>query len=455
MTTRRRNPQTDPRLPEHAEDSATLYSEPAEQAVLSAIFADPACLDQVRARMTAEAFFRTAHASVFRACCAVVDHGSTIDPLTIATHLDDHRTLDAAGGREYLAYLIDVVPTAANVLYHVGIVADLAARRAVIRTARALQAAAADRAISLAESARAATAALLPTAAETTRGGYVAVGDLVIGVSQDISDAHTGIAAGLAFGYRDLDRATGGMLPGEVLFLCSVPGGCKTALALNVALKAAERGEGVAFVSAEMKDRSLVKRLVSNRAEVPGIALRTGRIQDAEFVQLGAALGALSRLPFWIDDTPEPDVDVIRARARALKAQHPALRWLVVDFIQLVVSGKDADDGRARELSRISYAMKGLAKELDVAVIATCQVDAAGIEKRGDKRPQLGDMQWSQAMRQAGDFVALLYRPAMYTDDVADLLELDFRKARDLEPFKVTLAWNGRFMRVENRGWPA
>lgn len=433
---------------------AELVNEMAEQAVLSALLLDPGIVSETRVVLEPDAFARPAHRTIYNAMLRLVDAGSLIDPLTLSSSLASHSELERSGGMEYVGYLVDVVPTAANWTHHASIVRDLHERRSVIRSAEALIAAVSDKSVSVASAAQEATSALLPSAASMQRGGFVAVADLMYDVARDIEDASSGKMAGLSWGFREMDRQTGGIMPGELAFFCSVPGGCKTALALNIALAAAERGEGVGFVSAEMKDRALVKRLLSNRAQVSGYAIRTGNIQDGEYVRLGATLGSLSHLPLWIDDTPEPDIDVIKARARALKAKHPELRWMMVDFIQLVVSGQDSDDGRARELSRIAYALAGLAKELDVAVVATCQVDAAGIEKRGDKRPQLGDMQWSQAMRQAGHFVALMYRQAMYNDSAEDVIEVDFRKARELEPFKVTLDWMGKYMRVEDQFRP-
>jgi len=430
---------------------AELYSEMAEQAVLGAIVLDPECLDVVRAKITAESFARKAHSAIFSACCGLVDTGSAIDPLTLVTWLTDHGDLDRAGGIEYVHYLVDVIPTAANVLYHVGIVTDLAARRGLVRLAHAMAENAMDRRLPVAAIAQEATAGLLPTASASAATGFRHIRDLAYEVMQDIEDAVNGKAAGLSFGYRCMDRATGGQQRGELLMLGSVPGAGKTAAAINIAVNAAERGEGVAFVSAEMKDRALAKRILSNRARVNGMSLRTGQMADREFVDVGADIGTWNRLPLWIDDTATPDISLIVARSRALKAKHPELAWLMVDFIQLIGSERDSDEVRSLALTNIAYALKGLAKTLDVAVIATFQVDASGIEKRSDKRPQLSDQRWSQGMREAADMMALAYRPAMYSDDAEDVIELDFKKCRDLPPFKVTLEWVGKFMRIQER----
>ena len=427
-----------------------LYSEEAEQAVISAMLSEQDAVVKTREILTGDAFFRPAHRRLFDAMTGLSDRGEIVDPLTLTVALESTDELESVGGRKYLGYLIDVVPSASNVEYHAKIVRDFAERRSLIEIAETLAKAASDGAVPVQDTAQAASSALLPAAASLSKGGFVHIRDLIHDVANDIEAASQGTASGYQFGFRDIDLATGGALPGEVVFVCSVPGACKTALTLNMALSAAERGEGVMYFSAEMKDKALIKRLVSNRAQVNGYSIRTGRIQDGEFVRLGAALGALGQLPFWVDDTPEPDIALMKARARALKAKHPEIKWVYVDFIQLVLSKQDSDEGRARELGRISYALKALAKELDCVVVATCQVDATGIEKRSDKRPQLSDMQWSQAMRQAGDFIVLLYRPAMYDNNAQDVIETDWRKARELAPFKATLNWIGQFMRVED-----
>ncbi|HWG32993.1 MAG TPA: DnaB-like helicase N-terminal domain-containing protein, partial [Gemmatimonadaceae bacterium] len=297
-----------------------LYSEEAEQAVISAMLVEQSAITRTRELLTGESFYRSAHGRLFDAIVSLADRGEIVDPLTLMVSLEASNSLESVGGRKYLAYLIDVVPSASNVEYHARIVRDFAERRSLIQIAETLAKSAADGTVAVQDTAQVASSALLPAAASLSKGGFVHIRDLIFDVANDIEAASQGMATGYQFGFRDIDIATGGALPGEVVFVCSVPGACKTALTLNMGLAAAERGEGVAYFSAEMKDKALVKRLVSNRAQVNGYSIRTGRIQDGEFVRLGAALGALGQLPFWVDDTPEPDIALMKARARALKA---------------------------------------------------------------------------------------------------------------------------------------
>lgn len=431
--------------------SDPLYNQEAEEAVLAAMLMDPKGITTAQELLVADAFYQPIHQTLFRAILNVVSNGAPIDPVNLFSVLEATGDLTRIGGRDFIWYLLDVIPTAANVQYHAKIVRDLADRRATVAVAESLVQMAQDRSIPLQQTAQQATQALLPAAASMTRGGYRHVFDIAQDVADDIEAAARGDALGLSWGYRDIDAATGGLLTGELALLCAVPGAGKTAFALNIGMKTAERGEGVGVVSAEMKDRALVKRLVSNRAQVNGSALRKGTLAESEYVRLGQALGDMRTLPIWVDDTPTPNIELILARARALKAKHPNIRLVILDFIQLIEGMAGSEDNRARELSVISYKLKGLAKELDVGVIATCQVDAANIEKRVDRRPQLSDLRWSQAMREAGDFVVLQYRPAMYDEAALDVLEVVFAKARELAPFKVTLNWIGKFMRVEDQ----
>jgi replicative DNA helicase len=164
----------------------------------------------------------------------------------------------------------------------------------------------------------------------------------------------------------------------------------------------------------------------------------------------------LLSLPLWTDETPTPNIGDIIAKCRARKAEHPEIGLVVVDFIQLVqnqIAGdrRMRDENRSAELSKISYALQALAKELDVAVIATCQVDAAAIEQRTDKRPKLGDARWSQGMREAAHLFATAYRPKMYDETAPDTIELSFLKCRDDSPFVATLDWRGAFMQIRSR----
>ena len=437
------------------------HDEPLEQAVLSAMLLDERVIDGVAALLPADAFYRTAHRLVFEAIVAVHARGAALSPFTLATELADTGRLDAAGGREFIGYLLDAVPGAANVLDHAAIVRAHHARRTLAaQLQQAAHALTADRADAR-ETAQAVFSQLLPFTMEGpgAKRGFVHVKDDLWPILEELEARRGGgERRGIPTGYPELDDPIGGGLQsGELMFLAAVPGGLKTAVAINIALNVADEARvGAAIVSAEMTRQKLHERNLATVGRVPFAAMRSGAFEDDHWPRLANAAGRLSRLPLWVDQTPRPAIGDVMAKCRALKGQHAEIGLVVVDFIQLLQrsakGSRREEENRSQELTDICYSLAGLAKELEVAMIATCQVDAANIEKRDDKRPRLGDLRWSQAMREAGHFVGLLYRPKMYTREPfgPDTLEIDFAKARDAEPFRATLLWEGKYMRVDS-----
>lgn len=426
------------------------YDDDAEQAVLSAMLWDEKAITTATTIIDDTAFYREKNRLVFRAMVDVFEEGSTVDPLTLAAKLESRNALRQSGGKDYIAFLLDAVPTAANVEHHAKIVREHAQLRRLIEIGQRMASEAFERRGSAHEIAQSISAELLPVAASTKSRGFVAVKDLLWPVMEEIEARARGTAqAGIPFGYKAIDSQTGGVKPGELVFICGVPACGKTALLLNIGLRAAlVSNHGTAIVSAEMGAKSLVERLLNGEGRIESLRTRRGTLYDDEFVRLGRAAGLLSHAPLWIDDTATPRLADIRAKCRALKAEHPTIKLILLDFIQLI--GGDDDENRSLELTTISYALKGLAKELEVAVIATCQVDAASVEKSSDKRPRLSMLRWSQGMREAADMIALVYRAGQYDTDAMPFIELDFKKVRDLAEFRVNLNWIGKYMLVED-----
>jgi replicative DNA helicase len=387
------------------------WNEEAEQAVLSACFMDPKAITESRLVLRPESFFRSAHCLLYSALCAVSDRGEVPDYLTVSAELDARKSLDAVGGKDYIGWILDCAPTAANVAHHARLVRETADRRAVISVGERLIEAAHDQTLTPDKAAQIATSELLPVAAHTKTRGFVPISEVLVPVLEDILTRRhnqNGLG-GYTWGYDAIDEETGGYRPGEVIFFCGVPGSGKTALALNVAKRNAQRGNRCAIVSAEMGTKALVERIVNAESAVSSKRARKGEIDDAEWNLMVKVSVGLKSLPLTIDDTAQPNIRDVVAKCRAEKAKYPDLRLIVVDFIQLLQSSDD--DNRSLELTEISYALKGLAKELEVGIIVTCQVDAAAVEKTSDHRPQLHHLRWSQAMREAGDFVCLIFNP--------------------------------------------
>lgn len=425
------------------------YSLETETAVLAACLMEEDAFTVASAILHEEHFHIERHRAVWRAYTALRSTGEVLDPLTL------HDAAKRAGEaekipKEYIGELLDAVPTAVNVGYHSKIVREYAERRALIAAARQLEAAAREGKEKAVAIAATVAGELTRVAAVTSKRGFRAAGEHVWKVMADIEARANGKAPpGIRTGYAAIDEHVGGFRGGDLIILAGVPGSGKTALGVCVLLNAAlDYGVEGAMVSAEMTSTALVERCLSNLAFIESGALRKGRLDNDEWRRLTEAGATLAKLPFHIDDTPRPDVGEVCARLRHLKSKHPALKVAVVDFIQLIRS-KD-DEMIALALTNISYELKGVAKELDIAVIATCQVDASAVEKSETPRPQLHHLRWSQGMREAADFVGLVYRPKVYNPMAEDNIEVSFPKARDLPTFTATLRWVGKYMRAED-----
>lgn len=437
------------------------YSEDAEQAVLSAMLTDQSAILRALEVVDDTMFYAERHRRIFRAMVSITERGGVVDPLTVSDELGRCGELESSGGKDYIGFLVDVVPIGAHVEDHARIVrakADLRAliehTQAALHDAYAGERPAADIAADLQRT-------VLPLSIDTSRAGFVAVKDDLWAVMEDIESAARGgrSARVIPTGYAEIDeRIAGGFERGHFIVLAGVPGSAKTTVALNFALNVATADPpiGVAFVSAEMSRESLIKRSLSNLSQVPLASIRSGCLRDDEYARLSRGAACLSAARLWVDQAATPDIGSIMAKCRKEKADHPEIGLVIVDFIQLVQRKMDRDrrgrdENRSAELTAISYGLQGLAKELDVAVIATSQVDAAAIESRADKRPKLGEARWSQGMREAAHLFATVYRPRMYNPEAFDTIELDFQKGRDDPPFVARFDWNGQYMLMKSK----
>lgn len=425
-------------------------SEDAEAAVLSACLQDHTVIDKVAAIVQPEHFFCVGHTTLFM---ALREHAATvpgpIDVVSLSDGLRRSGNLEAIGGQTYLAHLIDVVMTSDGAEHHAKIVRECAEARALIRTlekeAKALRKRKRQPGESAARISDAVLAVQTPGQAEGFVPASVVTKELTaLLLERDPNNRITGVPSG----FRDIDERTGGFRPGELVILAGVPGSGKTALAWQICLTAARKyGIESGFVSAEMTRTDLVERGVANVAHIETGKLRTAQLTPDEGRRMVRALSELSALPLHIDDTGIPAVQDVIARCVALKARVPGLRLIVVDFIQLLTDG--GDENRAEELRAVSYALKGLAKRLKVAIVAACQLNDKTVEARQDKRPTLADLQGSSGMRQAADFIGLCYRPVMYDPMAEDtLLQVNMAKARGVATFTVNLEAHLRFMRI-------
>ncbi len=460
-----RNPEvTAPRDPYR--DRTPPYSEAAEQAVLSAMLLDADALLRATEYVDESMFYRESHRRVFRAMIALSERGEVVDPLTLTEELSRKNELDAAGGREYIAYLVDVVPTAANVEYHAKIVREKALRRRLIEVSTSIVSEAFDSALPAAELLDAAEQSIFEVNQSRGTEGFTRVKELMYEAMERIEQLHLAgeSVTGVPSGFRDLDEITAGFQPSELIIIAARPSMGKTAFVLNIAQNAAlDAKTPVAFFSLEMSKQSLLQRMLTSEARVDAQRLRKGKLRDDEFVQLGRAAGLLSQAPVWIDDTPAISLLEMRSKARRLKAENN-IGMIVVDYLQLMV-GPPSAENRQQEISTISRSLKALARELRVPVVALSQLSRAPEQRAGDnKRPQLSDLRESGAIEQDADVVMFLYRQEYY--DVlegkdptipdkdgktsAGMAEVIIGKQRNGPTGNVTLFFNRQYTRFEN-----
>jgi replicative DNA helicase len=447
-------------------DRTPPYSEAAEQAVLSAMLLDSDALLRATEYVDESMFYRESHRRIFRAMLALSERGEVIDPLTLTEELSRKSELEAAGGREYIAYLVDVVPTAANVEYHAKIVREKALRRRLIEVSTSIVSEAFDSALPAAELLDAAEHSIFEVNQSRGTEGFTRVKELMYEAMERIEQLHLAgeSVTGVPSGFRDLDEITAGFQPSELVIIAARPSMGKTAFVLNIAQNAAlDAKTPVAFFSLEMSKQSLLQRMLTSEARVDAQRLRKGKLRDDEFVQLGRAAGLLSQAPVWIDDTPAISLLEMRSKARRLKAENN-IGMIVVDYLQLM-QGPPSSENRQQEISTISRSLKALARELRVPVVALSQLSRAPEQRAGDnKRPQLSDLRESGAIEQDADVVMFLYRQEYY--DVLEgkdpsqpdkdgktsqgLAEVIIGKQRNGPTGNVTLFFNRQYTRFEN-----
>lgn len=432
------------------------HSEDAEQAVLSACMMDVRAIAAVKASLPASAFYRTAHRSIYGALLTLHDRDETVDPLTLATELDRRGELDTAGGKEFLGYLVDAVPTAANVRYHAKIVREAAQRRSLIEALGELESRAWDESEDLAQLAADIQARVLPLALESEAQGYRHMRDSLYGVLEEIESRgkkrQQGKVSDLATGFPEIDDVTNGFRPGELVVFGGGPKSGKTALTLAIALHNVVHGAGAAFVSAEMTREQLAERCLNSLGLVHTHRTGRGELDQEDWRRLTNAARVIAGHPrFFVDDEAFPTLGDVIARALALKAEHPELPVLVVDYLQLVshrMNGRRGDE----EIAEICRGLKGLAKRARVPVIAPCQTNFKETDRRKNPRPRLRDVQGGSAMVQTSDFVGLVFRPAQHTPTPGKerVIEVDFQACRRTDAFTALLEWAGEFMLVSS-----
>ena len=401
-------------------DRRPPYSEDAEQAVLAAMLIDQDAVMRAIEVVDDSMFYAERHRRLFRAMKSITERGSVVDPLTLADELERKGELQSAGGKDYIGFLVDAVPTAANVEYHARIVKEKALLRRLIEVSTEIVGEAftgghtADELLDIAEQ------KIFQVAQQRTSEGFYRIKELLWPTMERIESITAGgvTITGVGSGFNDLDDLTSGFQPSDLVIVAARPSMGKTAFVLNIAQHAAiVNQQRIAFFSLEMSKESLVQRMLTAEARVDAQKMRKGMLRDDDFPRLATAAGLLSPAPIWIDDTAGITLLEMRSKARRLKADQ-GLDMVVVDYLQLM-QGSSSAENRQQEVSQISRGLKALAKELAVPVVALSQLSRAPEQRAGDsKRPQLSDLRESGAIEQDADLIMFIYRPEVYEGPV-------------------------------------
>lgn len=391
----------------------------AEQAVLGSLLIDPDAVLSVAPFLKAEDFYQEKNGWIYQAILDLHERREPADLVTLADELERRHQLAEVGGSAYVLDLINAVPTSIHVEYYAHIVERMSVLRSLIRAASQIaQLAYEETTEDIQEVVDRAEQIIFGVAENRTRRDLLPVraimGDVVDRI--DFLYRHRGEILGVPAGFKLIDRILGGFQKSDLIILAARPGVGKTSLALSMAQNAARRyGQRVAIFSLEMSKEQLVQRLLAAETGIDSQRLRLGDIHgEEEWHKLMEAANALSEALIYIDDTPALSAMELRTKARRLHAEY-GLDMIVVDYLQLM-QGDRRSENRVQEISYISRALKGLARELNVPVLALSQLSRA-VEGRQDKRPILSDLRESGSIEQDADVVMFIYREEMYVED--------------------------------------
>jgi len=426
----------------------------AEESLLSAILIDNTMLSDVLEVLVPEDFYKTAHQKIFSAVIDLFNRDEPVDLVTLANLLNEQGRLEKIGGATYLARLVDTAPMAVNARHYANIVQGKASLRRMIEKANAITKQCfedrgdVDAVIDFAET------AIFELSENRSRQSYYPLSKMVDSNIDALVErqGNKSMITGVPTGFTLFDHKTSGLQKSDLIILAARPGMGKTAFALNIARHAALQADIPAVVfSLEMSKEQLSMRMLSSEARLDSTRLRSGFISQDDWMKITEAAGNLSNAPIFIDDSPVLTAMEIRAKARRLKLDKN-IGLIIIDYLQLM-QGRRSAERRDLEISEISRAMKALAKELNIPVVALSQLNRM-LEQRSDKRPQLSDLRESGALEQDADVVAFIYRDEIYNKDENNpnkgKAEIIISKQRNGPTGTVPLVFLNTYTRFEN-----
>lgn len=389
----------------------------AEQSVLGGILIENSALNRVLETLTYEDFYRDSHQRIFQALLDLSEKNEPADLITLTNKLKTNNLLDDIGGPSYLASLIDMVPTAANIEYYARIVKEKATLRKLIDVATQIVTQSYSDSGDIDAFLDEAEQAIFRISEHKVKPSFYHMKDVVKESFKTIEKLfeRKELITGSPSGFKDLDRMTAGFQNSELIIVAGRPSMGKTSYCLDIARHAALEAEiPVVIFSLEMSKEQLALRMLCSEALVEAQKLRSGFLRESDWPKLTLAAGNLSDAPIFIDDSAAISVLELRAKARRLKADHN-LGLVIIDYLQLM-RGMGRTERREQEISEISRSLKALAKELSIPIIAISQLSRR-TEERPRQRPQLADLRESGAIEQDADVILFIYREEVYRED--------------------------------------
>lgn len=431
-----------------------------EQAVLGALLVEKDAYYQVSEILRPESFYDHRHQLIYEAIRRLNLEERPVDILTVKDQLDSTKLLEDAGGPFYITQLSGMVSSSAHIEYHARIIAQKALARELISYTSGIQTKAFDSTQDVDELMQEAEGKLFELSQQNLKKDYTQI-DPVIKEAYEMlqkAAARKDGMSGIASGFHDLDRITSGWQNSDLVILAARPAMGKTAFALSMAKNiAVDQKIPVALFSLEMSNVQLVNRMIVNVCEIKGETLKSGQLKPYEWGQLDYKIKPLYGAPLYVDDTPSLSVFELRTKARRLVREH-GVKVLMIDYLQLMNASGMSFGSRQEEVSTISRSLKGLAKELNIPILALSQLNR-GVETRegNDKRPQLSDLRESGAIEQDADMVVFIHRPEYYKiyrdehgNDVRGKAEIIIAKHRNGAVGSVLLTFRGEYARFQN-----
>ncbi len=428
------------------------HSTEAEQSVIGSMIMDKDAIVAASEFITGEDFYEKRYGVLFDAMLELFNEGKPVDLITLQNKLKEKDVPPELCSLEFIRNLITSVPTSANVRYYTNIVKEKSTLRQLIKVTETITNECYLDKEKLETILEDTEKKIFDVIQKKNFGDFVSIKEIVFKSLESIEAAarNKGSVTGIATGFYDLDYKTAGLQPSDLILIAARPSMGKTAFALNIAEHVVLKNNiTTAIFSLEMSKDQLVKRIMSMHSKVNSQSIRTGELSDEDWLKLVESARVIGNSNFIIDDTSSISVGELRSKCRRFKLEHN-LGLVIIDYLQLMIGSKKSES-RQQEISEISRSLKGLARELNVPVVALSQLSRA-VEQRPDKRPMLSDLRESGAIEQDADIVMFIYRDDYYNHDSEEMgiSEIIIGKQRNGPTGTVKLAWLSQYTKFAN-----